>query len=93
MANTNKVNEVYSESVKPFFSKNQVWLAALAGAAAGIAIASLLSTEKGKAILNNIGNSASQLADQVKTNFTKEKLTETFNKVTSKVKEQVPAEV
>jgi hypothetical protein len=93
MANTSKIKDVYGDSVKPFFSKNQVWLAAVAGAAAGIAIASLLSSEKGKAMLNNIGNSATQLADQVKSNLTKEKISETYNKITSKVKDQVPSEV
>jgi hypothetical protein len=91
MASTNKINEVYG-SGKSFLTRNQVWLAAIAGAAAGIAIASLLSSDRGKALLSNIGSSASQLADQVKSNLTKEKLSETFSKITSKAKEQIPVE-
>jgi hypothetical protein len=92
MASTNKINEEYSGGVKSFLTRNQVWLAAIAGAAAGIAIASLISSDRGKALLSNIGSSASQLADQVKSNLTKERLSETFGKITSKVREQVPVE-
>jgi len=93
MAITNKINEVSGEDAKNFLSRNQIWLAALAGAAAGIVIASLVSSDKGKAFLSNVGDSAGKLAEQVKANLVKEKIAETFNKITSKVREEVPTEV
>jgi hypothetical protein len=63
----NKENFTNSyKSTQPLISNNKMLLAAIGGAAAGIAIANLLGSERGKAWLGKIGESAGQLANQYK---------------------------
>jgi hypothetical protein len=47
-------------------SNKNILLAAIGGAAAGVAIANLLSSEKGKAFIGKIGETASQFASEHK---------------------------
>lgn len=47
----------YKKQLKPFLKSNRVMLAALTGAATGIAIASILGTERAKQLVNTVEES------------------------------------
>jgi hypothetical protein len=73
----------YYKSNQPVISGNKMLLAAIGGAAAGIAIANLLGSEKGKAWLGKMGESAGQLANQYKDQINIESIS---NLIMSKLK-------
>lgn len=66
-------------------SNNKMIMAAIGGAAAGIAIASLLSSEKGRAFLGKMGESASHFANQYKDQLNMESIS---NLIMSKLGKQ-----
>lgn len=54
------------KQLKPFLNSNKVILAALTGAATGIAIAGLLGTEKAKELVHTVEDSMNNFAQKVK---------------------------
>jgi hypothetical protein len=53
---------------KKFMKSNRVLLAALSGTAAGIAIASIIGTEKAKQIMDTIDDSVNGFKDKISNN-------------------------
>lgn len=52
--------------LKNLIKKNRVWVAALGGAAAGIALTSLLGTEKAKQVLASVENNLKDFSNTLK---------------------------
>ena len=65
----NKKKSFYKKSVRPFISGNKVVLAALAGAATGIALVNVLGNEKAKQIADTIGDAVKDFSSKVKNEF------------------------
>ncbi len=55
-----KNKSFYKKQVKPFMQNNSTVLAAFGGAAAGIAIANILGSDKAKQILQSVEDSAKE---------------------------------
>lgn len=60
-----KKNKSGTKGIKKFASKNKVILAAVGGAAAGVAITRMLSTEKAAEIMNTVENKVRELGNKV----------------------------
>lgn len=63
--NKNKFKKISSKRVSSFLTDNSLLLAVLGGAAAGISLAALLGTEKAKQIVDNISESAKNIASKL----------------------------
>jgi len=60
-----KKNKTELKGIKKFASKNKVMLAAVGGAAAGVALTRLLSTEKAAEIMNTVENKVREYSNKV----------------------------
>ncbi len=69
-------------------SNRNLLLAAIGGAAAGIAIANLINSEIGKEVLGKLGETASQFAEQYKDQLNFQSIS---NLILSKLKGENPA--
>jgi hypothetical protein len=65
----------YKKQLRPFVKSNQVLLAALGGAAAGITLSSLLGTEKAKQVFDTVQTSMKDFSDKVINGLTNDKQT------------------
>jgi hypothetical protein len=61
----NKKNKSGIKGIKNFASKNKVMLAAIGGAAAGVAITRILSTEKVAEIMNTVEGKVREYSNKV----------------------------
>lgn len=57
------------KAIGSFVMKNRVMLAAIAGAATGITLSSILGTEKGRKVINGLENSVRGLVNNTREKF------------------------
>lgn len=90
MADLKEEISKYGNTFSTFFTDNKVLVAALAGLAAGVALASVLSSDKAKTAFNNLSDTASDLKDKAMDAWdsNKEIVTETAKKVTGKARQK-----
>lgn len=60
-----KKNKKIKKELKKLFKGNKVLFAALGGAAAGLTLAGIFGTEKGKKILDTVEDSIAKTADRI----------------------------
>ena len=65
-----KKKSFYKKQLKPFLKGNKILLAALAGAATGITLASILGTEKAQQVVHGVENSVRDFKDRVNSALT-----------------------
>jgi hypothetical protein len=66
-----KNKSFYKKQLKPFLKSNKVVLAALTGAATGIALASVLGTEKARQLVETVEDSIKDFSSKVKNEISK----------------------
>lgn len=66
MAKKKKKN-AWNKSIAPWIQDNQVWLAAIGGAAGGAALVSAVNTQKGKQIWQDVSSSVQNLTSKIGT--------------------------
>jgi hypothetical protein len=69
MGKKGKKKSFWKKQLKPFVKNNNVLLAALGGAAAGISIAGILGTEKAKQIISSIEDNVKDFKTKVANEF------------------------
>jgi hypothetical protein len=93
---TNLKEEIsnYGNTFSTFFTDNKVLVAALAGLAAGVALASILGSDKAKTAFNSLSDTASDLKDKAidAWDSNKEIVAETAKKVAGKARQKAPVE-
>lgn len=83
-----EISSYNTNDIMSFFSNNKVLVAALAGVAAGIAIAAILGSDQAKKAYNTLSDTASDLSDKAVETWdsSKEKVKEAAQNVVGKAK-------